>query len=111
MEREIMKLYLIGGVIIALIAFSGFTYRFGYKAGADSVQVSMDKARAKMRDEENKRIEAVQKAQKDREVKYRERLKILEKSRDACLDRNVPDDYLGLYPNLGGKGKAERGTH
>lgn len=106
-----MKMYLIGGVIIALMAFSGFTYKYGYTAGANSVQVSVDQARAKMRAEENQRIEEVQKAHKAREDKYRERLKILEKSRDACLDQRVPDDYLRLYPNLGGQGKAQRSTH
>jgi len=106
-----MRLYLIGGLIIALIFGIGAACRFSYKAGQDSIQVSMDKARAKLREEENKRIEEVQKAQKDREVKLHERLKILEKSRDACLDQRVPDDYLGLYPNLSGKGKAQRGPN
>lgn len=94
-----MKLY----VYIALIAAVAGGLWYAYSLGRDSGEAEerskwqaeylalQDELKAE-REREQEVIIEVQEREAEREVVYRDRVKVVEKSTGECMDRNIPDD-------------------
>ena len=95
-----MKAYLYGAAVVAFLAMLAGAY---YKGGVDC-RSSAATALAEHRAKETRLLEEVQKAKDKREVVYRDRIKIVEGSKDACMDAHLPDDVRVLL-NGGNKAK------
>jgi hypothetical protein len=92
-----MKLYIILGFVTLVLTFSGGAYFVGHHAGKKSCQKQVQDVILERNEKENKLIIELEKARKEREIVYRDKIKIVEKTQDSCLDQPLHPDIKRLY--------------
>lgn len=92
-----MKTYVIAGVIIAILVFSGGAYFAGYKAGGTACDKKVQDATLEFRDREDKANLELAESQKEREVIYRDKIKIVREASAQCLGTDAPDSVIRLF--------------
>jgi hypothetical protein len=95
-----MKAYLYGGLFVVFcLVMAGVYYLGGQGEREERAKEAARHAQA-----ETLLLEKVQKAKQEREVVYRDKIKIVEKASDSCLDSNLSDD---VRMQLSGGAKAK----
>jgi len=90
-----MKLYIIIGFIVALLA----SYVAVYNTGKTVCRKEVQDAILKQVERENKLIKELEEARKKREIVYREKIKIIRETNDSCLDQPLHPDIKRLFDN------------
>ena len=90
-----MKTYLFAGLFIAFIAFTWGMINVGKKLERNAQQTAIIKYQQK----EAKLIAELEEERKKRKVIYRDKIKIIEKASDACLDTKLPKSILDSLRN------------
>jgi hypothetical protein len=80
--------------MILAVAAAGFLFYLGWAARGQATYKEI----AEYRENEASLIAALNEKDKQREVIYRDRIKIVEKTVDACADVPIPADVLRLLP-------------
>jgi len=95
-----MKVYAYLAVVLAACGILWGVYYLGGSGEREkSAELALEHAR-----KETALLEEVQKAKEQREVVYRDKIKIVEKASDACLDTAMPAD---VRMQLSGGSKAK----
>ena len=85
-----MKLYLILAVVLGLAA----SHYWMYHRGVEACRADVVAATLKEKQAEDEAILGAQKEEKKIEIIYRDRIKIVKESRDACMDTALPAAVL-----------------
>jgi hypothetical protein len=85
-----MKLYLILAVVLGLAA----SHYWMYHRGVEACRSDITAATLEAKKEEDKAIIDAQKEEKQIQIVYRDRIKIVKESRDACMDTALPAAVL-----------------
>ena len=91
-----MKLYLISGLIAAFLIFITGEWFIAVNHGKLVVQKKLQDQTIAYKKKEDSLLLKLDKAQKERKVIYRDKVKIIEKSTDSCANTPVPDDIKRL---------------
>lgn len=96
--------YIIGAVALALIGSHGFVYHKGKEQQRDKATA----AALEFREKEQKLIAELDKAKQQREIIYRDKIKIIKEVDDACGSSYLPQPVFDLLRSL--NDSAERGA-
>jgi len=94
-----MKLYVIAGIIVVVIAFLSGGYYAGYKAGHNACNTKNQKAILEYKEKEAELLLQLENSKKKRRIIYRDKVKTVEKATDTCLDTLIPSGIAGLFDN------------
>ena len=94
--------YIIGAVVIALLGSHAFVYHKGKEGERDKATA----AALQHREKEQTLIAELEVAKQKREVIYRDKIKIIRETDDACTGSNMPQPIIDLMFPAGDK--AER---
>jgi len=95
-----MKAYLYGVIIIAMLAAFAGTWFGGYRYGTLSTKDQVNRAFQENEKRVAKLLDELDKAKSEREVVYRDRVKIVKEAVGQCLDARIePDDLLASLRN------------
>lgn len=96
-----MKLYVYIALIAAVAGGLWYAHHLGYEAGEAEERVKWQDEKLALQDEVNAErdrkqelITELQQREVEREVVYRDRVKVVRKVVDECLDTRMPDDIL-----------------
>lgn len=89
--------YIIGAVVLALVASHGFAYHKGKARERDKATASA----LQFREKEQKLIAELDQAKQRREVIYRDRENIVKETSDACLGTDYSVVIGGVLQSLG----------
>lgn len=113
-----MRIYVYAALVAAVAGGLWFAYSLGQDAGeADERQkwqseyLALQNELKAEREREQELVIEVQERAAEREVVYRDRVKVVEKSTGECMDRNIPDDVDRVLADAEGirEGSAGRG--
>jgi len=79
-------------VVLILCFIGGLGIGYVYRGQATDREV------AQYRENEANLLAQLSEKDKQREVIYRDRVKVIEKATGACVDARIPDDVLRLLP-------------
>lgn len=88
-------------VFCVLLVVGGLVIGYTYRGQATEREV------AQYREREADMLAQLAEKDKQREVVYRDRIKVVEKTAGECVDAPIPDDVLRVLP---GGGQAKRGA-
>ncbi len=92
-----MKLYVIAGMVVVILVFSGGAYFVGYKAGGTAGDKKMQDAVLSHRDKEAQINIKLEKSRLENRKLTSEKLKIRKEVVDSCLFTPIPPAIAELF--------------
>jgi len=91
-----MKLYLLIGCAVGFVLLLIGTFYAGNRYGANRIIAENQKSVEQKREKENEDIKELENAKSERQIVYRDRIKIVQSAPDltGCLDAPLPDDIV-----------------
>ena len=93
--------------ILIAVALLGLTHWQAWRSGKAACEQSHREAVLIQQSEDQARVTDLTKSDAKREVRYVEKIRIVEKAVDACIDQRMPADILDV---LGGVQHRDGGT-
>ena len=91
-----MRLYLFAGCAVGFVLLLIGTFYAGDKHGSNRIIAENQKAVEEKREKENEDIKELEDAKVERQIVYRDRIKVVESTPDlsGCFDAPLPDDVV-----------------
>lgn len=98
--------------VLIAVALLGLTHWQAWRSGKAACEQSHREAVLIQQSEDHARVTDLTKSDTKREVRYVEKIRIVEQTVDACIDQRMPADILTvLRLQYGDGGTASPGTH